>query len=78
MTVYNYTLSGDEDYDVGPYNVTFMAGETQKKFNVMIINDSLLEENENLDFIISEHLPDKISHGNPYKTRLVILDDDGK
>ena len=55
-----------------------MAGEIQKKFNVMIINDSLLEENENLDFIISEHLPDKISHGNPYKTRLVILDDDGK
>ena len=78
MTVYNYTLPGDEDYDVGPYNVTFMAGETQKEFNVMIINDSLLEENENLDFIISKHLPDKISRGNPYKTRLVILDDDGK
>lgn len=68
---------GDEDYSAGPYNVTFMMGELQKKFNVLIIDDSVLEGNENVEFIISENLPGRISRGT-FQTTLTILDDDGK
>lgn len=56
-----------------------MAGETNKAFVLLIINDVLLEDNENVDFIInSKYLPNKIGIGNPFKTRLTILNDDSE
>ena len=77
VTMHNMIIGG-EDYSAGPYDVTFMAGEIQKEFTVLIIGDSLLEGNEEVEFSISNNLPDKISRGTNFQTRLTILDDDGK
>lgn len=71
-------MLGGEDYSAGPYSITFMAGEMQKEFSVLINSDSLLEGNEKVEFSISGNLPDKISHGTDFQTTLTIVDDDGK
>lgn len=77
MCIHNVTVG--EDYDAGPYEATFLAGETHKSVDIEIYNDHVLEGNENVNFVIqSEFLPKRISRGIPFKTRLNILDDDGK
>ena len=60
------------------YTVTFSAGETSASFNVQIINDDLIENNESLQFmILQDLLPDGVSGGTPNKAILIITDDAG-
>ena len=45
--VHNNNLAGGGvDYTFGPYNVTFTAGVASVSFNITIINDNVLEDNE--------------------------------
>ena len=41
-----HSVVEDNDYNAGPYNVTFVAGQTEASFNVMISNDDMLERDE--------------------------------
>ena len=54
-------VTGGDDYDSGPYNVTFPAGVTSVSFNVPIIDDDVLEENENFKLVIGNSLPRRTS-----------------
>jgi len=74
-----YLLIGSEDYDVGPYNVTFPAGDTKVSFNVTIIDDEILESNEIFQLSInSEKLPVNVIVNNLSNITVTILDDDCK
>ena len=60
------------------YTVTFSAGETSASFNVQIIDDDLIENNESLQFmILQDLLPVGVSGGTPNKAILIITDDAG-
>jgi len=72
-------LADGSDYVPGPYNVTILAGHTSVSFDVTIIDDNILEDNENFSLvIISESLPTLFSHGNPSVATIIIMNDDGK
>ena len=72
-------LIGDDDYNSGPYNVTFLAGVTRVPFNVSITDDNVLEDNESfslsIDFTV---LPNNVTVANISQTTVNILDNDGK
>ena len=40
------------DYNSGPYNVTFPVGSTNASFDIVIINDSVSEDNETFNISI--------------------------
>ena len=42
----SYNITGGDDYGSGPYNVTFAVGSTRVSYNITIIDDSVLEDNE--------------------------------
>ena len=67
----------DNDYNRGPYNVTFPAGEIRMFFDVTINDDNIMEENENFLLYISM-LPNGIMFGNPSTTTITIIRNDGK
>jgi len=74
----NYFLIED-DYDVGPYNVTFPAGDTTVSFNVTIIDDRILESDETFQLSINtEKLPDNVTINDPINITVNIVDDDCK
>ena len=67
------------DYDSGPYNILFSAGQTSVKFNVSIIDNDLLEDNETFNLtIIPSSLPSKVNTSNPAQVTVTIVDDEGK
>ena len=54
------------DYDSGPYNVTFPTGNTNVPLDVSITNDNILESNETFSLnIISSSVPDRVTIGSP-------------
>ena len=54
------------------------AGQTNVKFDVTIMNDDVVENDENITLEInSDMLPNKITLGNPGSTVVTIVDDDG-
>ena len=55
--------------------MTFPAGSTKVSFDIMIINDNLLEDNE--EFILSINST-YLSVGAINETTVNIVDDDGK
>ena len=66
------------DYGSGPYTVTIPAGVTTVPFDVQIIDDMILENDEDFDLIIIPgSLPDNVTRGNPGRTTVTIADDDG-
>ena len=69
----NVVLTG-EDYDIGPYNITFPAGMTIVSLSIPIIDDNILEGNENFTLMIDP----TIVGDNYNETTVVILDDDCK
>ena len=59
------------------YTATFSAGETAVSFDVQIIDDNLIENDEILQFIIlPDLLPNGVSSPNNMAT-LIIIDDTG-
>ena len=72
-------LKGNLDYDSGPYTVTFPVGMTIASFNVPIIDDNILEDDEQFDLtIISSSLPDGFTVDNPSQAMVTITDNDSE
>ena len=80
MIMFMYMFStGSVDYNSGPYNVIFPAGETNATFDVTIINDNLLERNENFTLIINVNsLPRKVTTNTIAQATVTIIDNDSK
>ena len=68
----------DRDYDPGLYTVMFNAGETEKSFQVPIINDDVFEGNEHFNLTINSTSPSVVSIGDPNQAKVTILDNDHK
>ena len=69
---------GNDDYASGVYTVMIPAGSTMVSFNILIVNENKLEDNEKFDIIIVPgSLPDNVTHGNPGRATVTIFDDDG-
>ena len=67
------------DYTSGPYTVTFPAGTTLVTFDIRVNDDNILENNESFILTInSSSLPDGVTHGNPDKATVTIVNDDCK
>ena len=59
--------------------MTIPTGQTAISFDIPIINDNILESHESLTLTISpESLPKLVSHGNPDKAIVTIVNDDSK
>ena len=70
---------GGVDYDSGPFDIRFPAGETLAIFNVSINDDDIVEGNENFNISIDPFLlPNGVSVGDPSQTTVIIVDDDCK
>ena len=73
-----YILTG-VDYDSGPFDITFPAGETLAVFNISINDDDIVEGNENFNISIDPFSPPNgVSVGDPSQTTVIIVDDDCK
>ena len=67
------------DYGSGPYIVMIPAGQTIATFDVPIIDDMILENNEDFMLIIDETtLPDNVTRGDPGEATVNIVDNDRK
>ena len=72
-------IGGSDDYNSGPYVVTFLAGVTRVVFNVTITEDNILEDDENFSLTIdSFSLPINVTVDNLSQATVTILDNDGK
>ena len=70
--------SGVNDYATGPYNVMIPAGQTNVRFDVTIMDDNVVENDENINLAINSNmLPNKITLGIPGRTMVTIVDNDG-
>ena len=67
----------DNDYNPGPYNVIFPAGETRMFCDVSINDDNIMEENEEFLLFI-DSLPDGIMYGSLITTTITIRRNDCK
>lgn len=68
----------DNDYHAGPYNATFLAGQTSVSFDVTIIDDNILEKDEDFTLMFDmASLPSTITAINNQIT-VSILNDDSK
>ena len=75
----HYTAVRGEDYNSGPYYVTLPAGITHLSFNISILDDKMLEEDENFILTIDpSSLPCSVSVGNHNPATVTILEDECK
>ena len=75
----NCFAGGGIDYESGPYSVMILAGMTSAQFNISIINNGVLEQNENFNLTINaSSLPSRVFVTDPYQVTVTIRDDDGK
>ena len=70
---------GGGDYVSGPYDVTLFAGNTTASFDIGIINDTILENNEKFAVAINpSSLPSSVHITDPSNVTITIMDDEGK
>ena len=70
---------GDDDYDSGPYTVTFPSGVTNVSFDIMISDNNQPESDETFYLIINSFsLPHNITITDLGQAIVIILDDDCK
>ena len=75
----DHTIAENDDYIPGPYTVTFPAGVTSATFDVAIISDNLLENDETFLLTINQSLlPSRVIPGSPGTVPVSIVDDDSK
>ena len=66
-----------EDYDSGPYTVTFPAGQTSASFDVPINDDITCEDDEDLTLVIIRRtLPDGVTRDGASRAVVILVDDD--
>ena len=70
----NFIIGGD-DYNSGPYNITFSAGMTTSSLDIMINDDSLFEDNESFSLTI-DSVPSNITIGDPHEATVTIVDNE--
>ena len=71
--------SGESDYLYGVYIVTFPANVTLQAVNILICNDSVLEQDEIFSLsIVSNSHSDNVANGSPDHVNVTIVDNDGK
>ena len=69
----------DEDDSSGPYYITLAAGMTRISFNVSILDDKILEEDENFVLTIDpSSLPCSLTTGDHDQATVTILEDECK
>ena len=74
-----YFVTGDDDFEPGPFNITIPAGEISVPFNISINDDSIFEGNESFKLIIhSQSLPHRLSLEPDCIALITIVDDDGE
>ena len=74
-----YLTGGGVDYDSGPFDITFPAGETLAVFNVSIIDDNIVEDNENFTLSInSSSLPNEVTTASQVFAVVTIVDYDSE
>ena len=74
-----FCITGGEDYELGPLNVTILAGHISVSFNISIIDDIIFEQNEFFTLTIdSSSLPNGVSVQPDCMLMITIMDDDGK
>ena len=69
------------DYTAGPYSVTFPVGSITALFNVIIMNDNILESNEKFVLTVDPStLPSnsRVTVGIPSNSTVTIIDNEGK
>ena len=72
--ILNLYFIGSADYDPGPYNILFSAGETIKPFNILIFDNDTFEALETFNLIISPS--SFVSLGITHQAVVRITDDD--
>ena len=73
------SITTDEDYITGPYNVKVPARMKDIDFNITLNNDKILEINEAFTLTIDpSSLPNNVSIDDQDTTTVTIVDDDGK
>ena len=73
------TLSPDNDYTMGLYNVTFPANVTTRLLDIPVCDDEVFEPEESFSIsVVSNSLPDNVMDGNLNQATIVIVDDDCK
>ena len=74
----NNITGGGVDYDSGPYTVIFPAGVINVSFDVPIIDDNMVENNETFDLTIVSSSSNKVTLGSSVHATLTIFDNDCK
>ena len=72
-----YNVTGGDDYDPGPYYVTFAVDSIIILFNLTIIDEGILEDNEVFSVSVASITNDHIV-GNPSVTVVTIFDTTSK
>ena len=69
----------ENDYTIGPYNVTIPAGFTETSYDIIIYNDNILEENETFYLLIyPTTLLRDVNVGDINQVAITIINDDSK
>ena len=77
--MYMSCITGDVDYEAGPFNFTITAGETFVPFNISIYNDNVFQGNKSFSLNIhSPSLSQRFSVQSDCILTVVIVDDDSK
>ena len=71
-------LTGPGDYEVGPYTVTFTAGQASATLPVPTENDSIAELSEYFKVMIASTSKPLVIVGIPDTSFVTIEDDDGE
>ena len=73
----DHEITGDKDFSTDSQFVTFPPGITRVNFNVTIIDDNEVEEDEDFQLaILSQQSNRRIVIGRRRRTRIIIMDDD--
>ena len=73
------TLSPNNDYTLGLYNVTFPANVTTRSVDIPVCDDRVFEGDESFSVsIISNSSPDNVNSGSLSQATVIIIDDDCK
>ena len=75
--MYVCIIGDGQDYKSGQYNITFIVGVSSVSFDISIIDDEILEQNESFNLGLCS-LPDNVIVGDVSQATVTILNDDSK